>query len=1055
MSGEVILRRPASPLIFPGRTPGVDFNHLAVRGGKIRLTAIATNGNFVNLLNGKVGTLASTPLAPLNGLAGPLTGQSSGPGAITITTGEAVTDTSWTIATIANFVAGGGNTLQFHSSSNESSGGHGIQVQNPSGFFSVVAGVGVTSPTTNIPLHNAGPHFLGVTRYGGSGTGPSTIGWALNLQTGQLKFTSVWNDFGYAELVSDGTFKLLPGTLGAGSGVAAVMFSNVGLSIADITAWAKDPWSFWYPQRKATYAYAPPVGENAISRGGGGVLPRRVRSSPLAYPAGRLPGIDRNHPLGVPNFSAVALTPGNLTNLVNCKPGVLNGGPTFTSRIYPSGPGVEVDNQAAIQFPNCPAISGPSVTFAAIVVANSQPGNKCLLDTDGQGAFAGDGWAWRTSTGFMNVCVKPSFSSVGPSFTYGANVPYLLIASVNASGSNFLKLNLLTGVMEAESAGGLTPPLNPNGTVTVGNFGNSGVFGPDHTYHAIMWSPKFTTIAEMKAAASDPWSFWYPKQSKPDYFHVPQYLQDHPPGGFSLGLPLRRLRSPMQYPGARPGFDATHVAARSSIVVSAAVLGNGRYVALGPTIGGQVATIGAGGVGKIDGAIGPAISTAAGNAGSTLTWPATPSTPTSQVWGAICKIPTSIGSGWSLDLSAFAGNKLQLLEATGAYNLRISGGNVVTGSLDFSAYAGQPFFFAASVPKTGSNQVKFVAVNLLTGQIFTEAPSSSFIFGTPSSGTFSATTPPVTGGAGVGSATMTSFAVVSAQELLAWAKDPWSFWYPRRDFVFGTNPDPATGGIFSQIVSATIAKTVSVAKSVGKIASIASTGAVSLIKSVAKRIVTACTSSTIAQAIKVLLVTVSASCASTVTRIKSVGKLVPVASSGAVSFLKSCSKSVLAACSGAVSIIKSVGKRVILACTSSTIAQAIKVFLVTVSASCSSTVTRIKSIAKLVLPSAAGTVTTRKAVTHTVSSAASSVASFAKSVAKPFITACTSTVSIVRQFIANGAGFVYNVTISVHSSTIVQWLINRFRPRNHIVATPRVEENESLPRHDQWPANPR
>lgn len=103
----------------------------------------------------------------------------------------------------------------------------------------------------------------------------------------------------------------------------------------------------------------------------------------------------------------------------------------------------------------------------------------------------------------------------------------------------------------------------------------------------------------------------------------------------------------------------------------------------------------------------------------------------------------------------------------------------------FVPVAGVPYFIAASASFAASNgPTNFIAINLNTGQISTTSvlgntgtpitPDGSYTIGNLQNNK----TLPLLGGI---AAVMHSTAFLSAPQLLQWASDPWSFWYPGKD----------------------------------------------------------------------------------------------------------------------------------------------------------------------------------------------------------------------------------------------------------------------------------
>lgn len=113
--------------------------------------------------------------------------------------------------------------------------------------------------------------------------------------------------------------------------------------------------------------------------------------------------------------------------------------------------------------------------------------------------------------------------------------------------------------------------------------------------------------------------------------------------------------------------------------------------------------------------------------------------------------------------------------STGALLFRSNSGN--TSSTTIFLTAGTPYFIAASVK--GFSNINFIALNLLTGSVQTQAVATANVINAGTSltiGNFNATqsrgwTQPI-------AAVMASSVYLSMSQLLQWTADPWAFWYP-------------------------------------------------------------------------------------------------------------------------------------------------------------------------------------------------------------------------------------------------------------------------------------
>ncbi len=234
---------------------------------------------------------------------------------------------------------------------------------------------------------------------------------------------------------------------------------------------------------------------------------------------------------------------------------------------------------------------------------------------------------------------------------------------------------------------------------------------------------------------------------------------------------LLTLRSnPLLAPAGRtPGFDRTHPAAKQ-ILFSGVPSGlmfsnvlNGKQSAL---VGGTVAAT--------DGNLGQCVNFPAGDylsfsGNATTNW-------LSGTIGVIIRASVISGTQYIFcNNSASAGSSLNLSSGTVQWTMF----GVVAESSSITISAGVPYFIAAS--QNGSTGINYVAVNLVNGSIQTStsasaapnAPDGTYVIGVgPSLGGSTAF-------AGLIAAAMYSSAYMPMPALVDWAKDPWSFWYPR------------------------------------------------------------------------------------------------------------------------------------------------------------------------------------------------------------------------------------------------------------------------------------
>lgn len=235
-------------------------------------------------------------------------------------------------------------------------------------------------------------------------------------------------------------------------------------------------------------------------------------------------------------------------------------------------------------------------------------------------------------------------------------------------------------------------------------------------------------------------------------------------------------RNPLVYPAGRnPGFDPTHPAAASIKCGGSFVPAGGNLVNLlngasciaSTTLPTQA----------VLGPIGPCLNFNA-NVGCQPVGPNISITPSSWTIAAICQLISYTTGNHMVASQTGLGRSLKAASGAGGWEWNNSG----SGLLGITPVINVPLFIAASGGNSGT--VNMVQLNLKTG-IITKgtASASSYSSGQMFIGNIS-----LTGGdqlLGYIAAVMFSESLVLLQELLAWAADPWSFWYPRDRFAGG------------------------------------------------------------------------------------------------------------------------------------------------------------------------------------------------------------------------------------------------------------------------------
>jgi hypothetical protein len=254
MAGQLF---KTNPLIFPGRLPGFNPNHLASRGlvKGTGLSWVSRGANGTNLLNGAKGTVVGTAtniVSNYDGIIGRSTGFTSANHNALNYSGNATTNnTSLTFAAVFKTPALIVSDLITNSSAS-------------SGIAANLTATGQLSIAyTSVNSVNWGSNVISINTpyFAIWSVSVATINWLLlNLNTGKILTVSVANT--NTPVAPNGTFGI-----GANSGdadwstsnIAAAMIGPSFLSIAQMRQWAQDPWAFWYPRTQDILGLPPTV----------------------------------------------------------------------------------------------------------------------------------------------------------------------------------------------------------------------------------------------------------------------------------------------------------------------------------------------------------------------------------------------------------------------------------------------------------------------------------------------------------------------------------------------------------------------------------------------------------------------------------------------------------------------------------------------------------------------------------------------------------------------------------------------------------------------------
>jgi hypothetical protein len=608
---------------------------------------------------------------------------------------------------------------------------------------------------------------------------------AKDLNTGQVFSSTVTQSAasGTGSSINVGTDT---GNENANFPIAAAMCAETVLSMPQLLQWANSPWDFWYPRK--TIQYTTPVTVTTATTGGARIR-RRFNRSPLAYPAGAVPGVDLNHPVlagGNKIIRSVIAVNGNLVDIPTALAGTQNVLPAASTDGV-IGPVVigATDVSGSVStgqfFPqSVTAPNGITLAFLTRIPAGLASGTFHYLIDDSTGYFLElDNSA---PVGKLALDFYTTGTAVTSAIAPTLGNPCLLLVTTNSSYSFFVIKDLITGKVLTDLKGGTTTPTSSETVACFNNYTVLSAFANGRSWGGPMAAAAIINGSCSPSAllqwAQSPWDFWYPNQT---IQYTTPATAAVPTGGARIRQ--RFNRSPLAYPArAVPGIDPSHPASKN--LVTSAVSANGGNMLDVKTglpftkSGGTANTV-------IDANVGPAQYVTAG-AANICSVPGPNSIPPAATMAAIIR--------------PIAANGFSVYQAIIVYNNGTSDNGIYThfGSgppvFDMyntavgdqepitlgSGFPTAPYFIAVSDPYTSGQNVNFVAVNLLTGQVKTGAVSGASGNGSINDAFVAIGCDPNPNDLSNTyiAAAMYSRTYLSMQQLLQWAKSPWEFWYP-------------------------------------------------------------------------------------------------------------------------------------------------------------------------------------------------------------------------------------------------------------------------------------
>jgi hypothetical protein len=157
------------------------------------------------------------------------------------------------------------------------------------------------------------------------------------------------------------------------------------------------------------------------------------------------------------------------------------------------------------------AAPSSSGTIAGVFRVNALSSIGVIFSSTGAGS-GGYSLGYNTTTGNPYVFAQGAGQAIS-GLAMAAGIPYFLAASFSLSKTNFVLVSLNNGATLTDTQGTFgTAAASQSGTYEVGGNSNGGR-SPNAIIAALMYAPgPLLSGSQLLQWASDPWSFWYPKE---------------------------------------------------------------------------------------------------------------------------------------------------------------------------------------------------------------------------------------------------------------------------------------------------------------------------------------------------------------------------------------------------------------------------------------------------------------------------------------------------------------------------------------------------------------
>jgi len=237
-----------------------------------------------------------------------------------------------------------------------------------------------------------------------------------------------------------------------------------------------------------------------------------IRANPLVFPSTR-PGFNPSHPVDAPGanngfLASVVASNGTVTSILNGKVATATGSAASARPILgPVTTYTGATDVSTLAY-NGAATPAGAITMAALgYITSVTSGASSFISWSA--ASSVNGLSVLSATG--NFATTINGTAVDSGIAASLSAPYFVVSSSNTLATNFVIVNLASGVLKTATGGSAATFNGGDGNLYFGNRSGIRVLNGGLAAAMCNVTANIIPMPVLVQWASDPWSFWYPR----------------------------------------------------------------------------------------------------------------------------------------------------------------------------------------------------------------------------------------------------------------------------------------------------------------------------------------------------------------------------------------------------------------------------------------------------------------------------------------------------------------------------------------------------------------